>query len=161
LAQIQHPAEDRVSAAMLETIFPVAGGVVIAIIIVVASLGCVNGMILAGARIFYAMAKDRLFFKGVGWLNRFDVPGTALKWQAVWACCLLLVRTYDPATGTYGNLYSNLLDWVISATLLFYILTILAVFRLRVTRPDAERPYRTWGYPFVPFVIGPPIRSPG
>jgi APA family basic amino acid/polyamine antiporter len=159
LAQIQHPAEDRVSAAMLQKVFPVAGGVAIAIIIVIASIGCVNGMILAGARTFYAMAKDRLFFKSVGGLNGCDVPGAALRWQALWACCLLLVRTYDPATGTYGNLYSNLLDWVISATLLFYILTILAVFRLRITRPDAERPYRIWGYPFVPllYIVGASI----
>jgi APA family basic amino acid/polyamine antiporter len=96
------------------------------------------------------MARDGLFFKRAGVLNRAHVPGWSLAVQGVWAAALVLPRTYDPATRAYGNLYSNLLDYVISAALLFYILTIAAVFRLRRTRPDAERPYRVAGYPLVP-----------
>jgi APA family basic amino acid/polyamine antiporter len=78
------------------------------------------------------------------------VPGTALTLQCVWSLVLVSIRTYDPVTGAYGNLYSNLLDYVISAALIFYILTIAGLFRLRKTRPDADRPYKAWGYPVVP-----------
>jgi APA family basic amino acid/polyamine antiporter len=98
------------------------------------------------------MAKDRLFFAKAGVLNRARVPGWSLVVQGVWAAALVLPRTYDPATRRYGNVYSNLLDYVISAALLFYILTIAGVFRLRRTRPNAARPYRVWGYPWVPAV---------
>jgi len=118
--------------------------------IMVSSFGCVNGLILAGARAYYAMAKDRLFFARAGALNRRRVPGWSLLLQGVWSAALVLPRTYNPVTRQYGNLYSNLLDYVISATLLFYILTIAGVFRLRRTRPDASRPYRVWGYPWLP-----------
>ena len=121
-----------------------------AAIIVVAAAGCVNGIILAGARTFCAMAQDGLFFAPAARINRARVPGVALAMQAAWACTLLLIRTHDPLTGSFGNLYSNLLDYVISAALLFYILTICCVWRLRKKRPDAERPYRTAGYPWVP-----------
>jgi APA family basic amino acid/polyamine antiporter len=89
-------------------------------------------------------------------LNKAQVPGFALLVQGAWAVLLILPRTYDPATHTYGNLYSNLLDYVISANLIFYILTIAAVFRLRLTRPQAERPYKAFGYPLVPalYILG-------
>ncbi len=96
------------------------------------------------------MAKDGLFFAPAGVLNRAHVPAWGLVAQGIWASVLVLPRTYNPATQSYGNLYSNLLDWVISAALLFYILTIAGVFRLRRTRPAAERPYRVWGYPVLP-----------
>ena len=152
---LQHTPSDRVGAAMLDAIYPHFGSIIMAIIILVAAAGCVNGIILAGARTFAAMAQDGLFFSPAARLNRAQVPGIALLMQAAWASLLLLVRTHDPATGAYGNLYSNLLDYVISAALFFYILTILCVMRLRRSRPHAERPYRTLGYPLVPmFYVG-------
>src|SRR5262245_45333622 len=96
------------------------------------------------------MARDGLFFARAGTLNEARVPAWGLILQGVWASLLVLPRTFNPETGQYGNLYGNLLDYVISAALLFYILTIAAVFRLRAARPDAPRPYRAFGYPFVP-----------
>jgi basic amino acid/polyamine antiporter, APA family len=118
--------------------------------ILISTFGCNNGLILAGARTYYAMARDGLFFKRVGELNAAKVPAAALVLQGLWSVLLVLPRTYDPATGRYGNLYGNLLDYVISAALIFYILTIAGIFRLRVTRPLAERPYRAFGYPVIP-----------
>jgi basic amino acid/polyamine antiporter, APA family len=150
LGGIQHAAADRVASAMLEAVFPRAGARLMAAAIMISALGCVNGMVLAGARAYYAMARDGLFFRGAARLNRAHVPGTALVLQGVWTVFLLLVRTFDPATGQFGNLYSNLLDYVISAALIFYILTIAAVFVLRRRAPAAERPYRAFGYPVVP-----------
>jgi len=135
---------------MLQAIFPRVGPVLIAVAIMIAAFGCMNALILSGARAYYAMSLDGLFFKNASVLNRASVPSVALVMQAVWAAVLLSIRTYQPATGTYGNLYSNLLDYIISAALIFYILTIAAVFRLRQTRPKAERPYRAFGYPVVP-----------
>jgi APA family basic amino acid/polyamine antiporter len=96
------------------------------------------------------MARDGLFFRRVGQLNAAKVPGWGLLLEGLWAAFLVLPRTYDPATHAYGNLYNNLLDYVISAALIFYILTIAGIFRLRQTRPQAERPYRAFGYPIVP-----------
>ncbi|MGB7762034.1 MAG: amino acid permease [Bryobacteraceae bacterium] len=148
--EIQHAPSDRVATAMLEKLFPGYGPVLMAAAIMVATFGCVNSLVLAGARGYYAMAKDGLFFAPAGVLNRAHVPAWGLTAQGIWAAVLVLPRTYNPVTQHYGNLYSNLLDWVISAALLFYILTIAAVFRLRRTRPNAERPYRVWGYPVLP-----------
>ena len=147
---IQKTPSDRVAAATLEHIFPGLGGAIMAAGIMVSTFGAANGLILTGARAYYAMARDGLFFSKVGTLNAARVPGWALAWQGVWAALLVLPRTYNPATQSYGNLYSNLLDYIISAALIFYILTIAAVFRLRRTRPDAARPYRAIGYPVVP-----------
>jgi APA family basic amino acid/polyamine antiporter len=96
------------------------------------------------------MARDRLFFDKAAQLNDARVPAWGLALQGVWAALLIIPRTYDPATSQYGNLYGNLLDYVISSALLFYILTIAGVFRLRATMPDAPRPYRTAGYPIIP-----------
>jgi APA family basic amino acid/polyamine antiporter len=96
------------------------------------------------------MARDGLFFRSAGRLNAAKVPAWGLVLQGAWAVFLVLPRTYDPATHAYGNLYSNLLDYVISAALIFYILTIAGIFRLRTTRPDVDRPYRAIGYPIVP-----------
>lgn len=150
LPAIQHAPADRVATAMLQAIFPGYGPILMAVAIMISTFGCVNSLVLAGARAYYAMAQDGLFFRQAGVLNRAHVPGWSLVVQGLWAAALVLPRTYDPATRQYGNLYSNLLDYVISAALLFYILTIAGVFRLRRTRPYAERPYKVIGYPFVP-----------
>jgi basic amino acid/polyamine antiporter, APA family len=154
--QIQHAPADRVATATLDTIFPGLGVTMMAIAIVISTFGCNNGLILAGARAYYAMARDGLFFQSAGRLNEAKVPAWGLVWQGLWAALLVLPRTYNPETATYGNLYSNLLDYVVSAALIFYILTIAGVFRLRRTRPDAERPYRAFGYPVLPalYIIG-------
>jgi APA family basic amino acid/polyamine antiporter len=162
LEAIQHAPDDRVATAALETIFGGAGAGIMAIAIVVSTFGCANGMILAGARVTYAMARDGLFFRSTGTLNRKHVPAVSLLLQGLWACLLILPRTrlydatgapvIDPATGLqlYGNLYSNLLDYVIFSVLIFYVLTLAALFVLRRRRPDAERPYRAFGYPLLP-----------
>lgn len=156
LPAIQHASSDRVATATLEAIFPGSGARLMAAAIMISTFGCVNGLLLAGARAYYAMARDAVFFASAGRLNSARVPGWALVLQGAWAAALVLPRTYDSATHTYGNLYSNLLDYVISAALIFYILTIAAVFRLRRTRPGAERPYRAFGYPVVPalYILG-------
>jgi len=150
LDQIQHAPGDRVATATLNAIFPGLGATIMAIGIMISTFGCNNGLILAGARAYYAMARDGLFFGASGELNDAKVPAWGLLFQGLWAALLVLLRTYDPATRAYGNLYNNLLDYVISAALIFYILTIAGIFRLRSTRPDAERPYRALGYPVVP-----------
>ena len=150
IGKIQSAPSDRVAGAMLEAIFPSAGAALMAIVIMISSFGCMNGLLLSGARAYFAMARHGLFFRPAAAINRAHVPGASLAMQGAWAGFLVLVRTYDPATKAFGNLYSNLLDYVVSADLIFYILTIAAVFRLRRLRPEAERPYRAWGYPVVP-----------
>jgi len=152
IEQIQQAPADRVATATLESIFPGLGVALMAIAIMVSTFGCNNGLILAGARAYYAMARDGLFFRRAGRLNSARVPAWGLALQGVWTIVLILLRTYDEEAGTYGNLYSNLLEYVVSAALVFYILTIAGIFRLRRTRPDAPRPYRAFGYPFVPAV---------
>lgn len=152
LSAIQNAPADRVATAMLESIYPGVGTGLMAIAIMISTFGCINSLVLAGARAYYAMAKDGLFFSPAARLNRSRVPGWSLYAQGLWAALLVLPRTYDPGTGAYGNLYSNLLDYVISAALLFYVLTIAGVFRLRRIRREAERPYRVVGYPVVPAV---------
>ncbi|MDR1988925.1 MAG: amino acid permease, partial [Acidobacteriaceae bacterium] len=129
--QIQHAPADRVATASLNVAIPGAGTTLMAIAIMISTFGCNNGLILAGARAYYAMAKDGLFFRSAGTLNTAKVPAAGLVLQGLWATLLVLPRTYDAVSGTYGNLYSNLLDYVISAALIFYILTIAGVFRLR------------------------------
>jgi APA family basic amino acid/polyamine antiporter len=129
----------------------------------ISTFGCTNGLILAGARVYYAMARDGLFFRGTGRLNDRQVPAVALLLQGLWAAVLVLPRTRlrdattgapitDPLTGApqYGNLYSNLLDYVVFAVLIFYVLTIAGLFVLRRKQPMAERPYRALGYPLFP-----------
>jgi APA family basic amino acid/polyamine antiporter len=155
-ASIQRAPSDRVATMALQTIFPTAGAALMAVGILISTFGCSNGLILAGARAYYAMARDGLFFRGAYSLNAAKVPARALILQGIWAALLVLPRTYDRETGRYGNLYSNLLDYVISAALIFYMLTIAGIFRLRHSRPDADRPYRAFGYPVVPalYIIG-------
>jgi len=156
LSEIQHAPADRVGTAAMQKIFPGIGAALMAAAIMVSTVGTVNALTLTGARACYAMAKDRLFFRGASQLNAARVPARALWIQGVWSVILALPRTFDPATGQYGNLYNNLLDYIISATLIFYILTIIGIFRLRVTKPDAERPYRALGYPWLPilYIVG-------
>jgi APA family basic amino acid/polyamine antiporter len=150
LNAIQQAPADRVATATVNAIAPGLGASIMALAIITSTFGCNNGLILAGARAYYAMARDGLFFHRAGTLNEARVPAWGLVLQCVWAIVLVIPRTYDTATGQYGNLYGNLLDYVISAALLFYILTIAAVFRLRKTMPDVPRPYRTFGYPIIP-----------
>ena len=146
---IQKVASDRVASATAEVVFPGIGAAVMAIAIIVSTFGCNNGLILTGARAYYAMAKDGLFFKRVGNLNKFHVPAWGLVIQGIWAAFYVLPRTVK-ADGTYGNLYGDLLTYVISAALIFYILTIAGIFVLRAKRPEAERPYKAFGYPIIP-----------
>jgi APA family basic amino acid/polyamine antiporter len=136
---IEFAAEGRVATAVTQVIFGPAGAALMAIAILVSTFGCNNGLILAGARIYYAMAKDGLFFRAVGSVNRNHVPAVALTVQCVWASLLCL-------SGTYGQL----LDFLIFAQLLFYILTLGGLFILRVRRPGMPRPYRAFGYPVLP-----------
>jgi APA family basic amino acid/polyamine antiporter len=159
-AAIQNAPSDRVASETANVIFPGAGATIMAIAIMVSTFGCNNGLILSGARAYYAMARDGLFFRRVGELNKNHVPGWGLIIQGIWAGALVLPRTVKTdAAGTvtgYGNLYGNLLDYVISAALIFYILTIIGIFVLRRKRPDVERPYKAFGYPVVPafYIIG-------
>jgi len=152
--QIQTAPDDRVATATLAVIFGPSGATLMALAIMVSTFGCANGLILAGARVYYAMARDGLFFRSIGRLNANHVPAMGLVLQGIWAAFLVLLRTrlVDSSTGavTYGNLYGVLLDYVIFAALMFYVLTIGGVLVLRRKRPDAERPYRAWGYPVVP-----------
>ncbi len=153
LVQIQTAPDDRVASAALNAIFGSAGAMIMAVAIIISTFGCNNGLILAGARVSYAMAKDGLFFRATGNLNKKGVPGRALTYQGIWIAILILLRTrkVDAAGGvSYGNLYSDLLNYVVFAVLLFYVLTIIGIFVLRARRPDVERPYRAFGYPFVP-----------
>ena len=155
---IQKVASDRVGSATAEVIFPGAGAVIMAAAIMVSTFGCNNGLIFAGARAYYAMAKDGLFFKSSGELNKFHVPAWGLVIQGLLAAFYVLPRTVR-ADGSYGSLYNDLLTYVISAALIFYILTIIGIFVLRSKQPDAERPYKAFGYPIVPalYVVGASI----
>lgn len=152
---IQKVASDRVGSASAEVIFPGVGATLMAVAIMISTFGCNNGLILAGPRAYYAMAKDGLFFQAVGRLNKFHVPAWGIIVQCVLAVFYVLPRTVK-ADGSYGSLYNDLLTYVISSALIFYILAIAAVFVLRVKQPDAERPYKAYGYPIVPalYVIG-------
>src|SRR5215472_8074442 len=151
LAQIQNAPDDRVATAALSAVFGARGAWIMAIAIIISTFGCNNGLILAGSRVAYAMAKDGLFFRATGKLNDHGVPGVALAYQGIWIIVLILLRTRKP-DGTYGNLYSNLLDYVVFAALLFYVLTIVGIFVLRVRRPGLERPYKAFGYPLLPLL---------
>src|SRR6266700_3005529 len=159
-AAIQNAPSDRVASETANVIFPGAGATIMAVAIMVSTFGCNNGLILAGARAYYAMARDGLFFRRVGELNKNHVPAWGLMIQGIWAGALVWPRTVKTdATGTvtgYGNLYGNLLDYVISAALIFYILTIIGIFVLRRKQPDVERPYKAFGYPIVPalYIVG-------
>lgn len=136
---IQFAAGDRVGTATAEAVLGPSGTVIMALAVMVSTFGCNNGLVLAGARVYYAMARDGLFFRKVGVLNRRNAPATALWVQCLWACVLCLSGTYR-----------QLLDFVVFAVVMFYILTVAGLFVLRIRRPDMERPYRVFGYPVVP-----------
>jgi APA family basic amino acid/polyamine antiporter len=151
--EMQKVASDRVGSATADVIFPGAGAVIMAVAIMISTFGCNNGLIFAGPRAYYAMARDGLFFRKAGELNKFHVPAWALVIQGIWSAFYVLPRTVrEGADGTvsYGNLYGDLLTYVISSALIFYILAIGAVFVLRWKQPDAERPYKAVGYPIIP-----------
>jgi APA family basic amino acid/polyamine antiporter len=141
LGEIAFAEKDRVAVAASHAIFGNIGTVIIALMIMVSTFGCNNGLILAGARVYYTMAKDGVFFKQAGELNRFAVPQRALWVQCVLACAWSL-------SGRYGDL----LDMVSFVVVLFYMLTIIGIFILRRTRPEVPRPYRAFGYPVLPLI---------
>jgi APA family basic amino acid/polyamine antiporter len=154
--EIQHAPQNRVAVAMMNAVFGHPGAMCMAAAIMISTFGCNNGLILAGARVYYAMARDGLFFRKIATTNAFHVPAAALVAQGIWTAFLTLPRTMtkNPTTGTvvYGNVYIQLLEYIVSADLLFYILLVAAVMVLRRKNPDAQRPYRTWGYPLVPII---------
>ncbi|HEY9003426.1 MAG TPA: amino acid permease [Mucilaginibacter sp.] len=139
LHEIATAEKDRVAVAASHVIFGNAGTIVIALMIMVSTFGCNNGLIFAGARVYYTMAKDGLFFKKTGTLNKYAVPGFGLWIQALVASLLCL-------SGKYGDL----LDMISFVVVLFYVLTIFGIYRLRISRPDIERPYKAFGYPVLP-----------
>ncbi|HTI90044.1 MAG TPA: amino acid permease [Puia sp.] len=139
LDAIANAENDRVGVTASLQIFGASGTTVMAILLMISTFGCDNGLILSGARVYYTMARDGVFFKQVGVLNKNSVPARALWMQCIWASALCL-------SGKYGEL----LDYVIFVVLIFYILTIIGIFRLRKTRPEAPRPYRAFGYPVLP-----------
>jgi APA family basic amino acid/polyamine antiporter len=155
LEVMQKPPNSIATATMQAALGP-AGTAMMAVAIMVSTFGCNNGLILAGARVSYAMARDGLFFSRAGRLNAQRVPSAALVLQGVWASLLVLPRTVTTDAGTgaviYRNVYTQLLEYIIPADLVFYALMVGAVIILRRTAPDAPRPYRTPLYPFVPFV---------
>jgi len=136
---IQYATDDRVATSAMSVVIGDYAAIIMAIFIMISTFGCNNGLVLAGPRVYYAMAKDGLFFKKVGNLNKKGVPAFAIVVQGVWSILLCLSGTY-----------SDLLDYVIFAVLIFFALTILAIFILRKKRPDIERPYKAFGYPVIP-----------
>lgn len=138
---ISHARDDRVGTAVLQTASPKFGVPFMAIAIMISTFGCVNGMILMGARLYYAMAQDGLFFQSVGKLNSRGVPAAGLILQGLWSVLLIFSGTYN-----------DLLDYVIFAVLVFYVLTVVGLFILRRTQPNLERPYKAFGYPVIPAV---------
>jgi APA family basic amino acid/polyamine antiporter len=139
---IQYASEDRVATAVMTQMFGSIGGSLMAVAIMISGFGCCNGLILSGARVYYAMAKDGLFFRSVAKLHpTYKTPVVSLMVQMVWTAILCVSGTYN-----------DLLNYVIFAVLVFYVLTILGLFVLRRTHPDAERPYKAIGYPILPAI---------
>lgn len=141
IQEIAHAPDQRVALAAAMKIFGSAGTTIIAVMIMISTFGCNNGLILSGARVYYTMAQDGMFLKAAQQLNKKGVPEKALWMQAIWASLLCL-------SGKYGDL----LDFIIFTVLLFYILTIAGIFILRKKQPHLERPYKAFGYPFIPFI---------
>ena len=157
LASIQNAPQDRVAGATMQAILGGPGTIIMAVAIMISTFGCNNGLILAGARVYYAMARDNLFFRRVGRINARHVPSIALLAQGIWASLLTLPRTVKttplkPLEDPFGDVYTQLLDYIVSADLIFYTLMVAAVIVMRRKAPDLERPYRTYGYPYVPLV---------
>jgi basic amino acid/polyamine antiporter, APA family len=141
IEEIAHAPKDRVASAAAEVIFGSNGSILIAIMIMTSTFSCINGLILAGARVCYAMAKDGLFFKQAAHLNRFSVPQLALWVQCALAC-----------TWCVSGKYGDLLDMVSFVVIVFCVLTIVGIFVLRVKRPEEDRPYKAFGYPVLPIL---------
>jgi APA family basic amino acid/polyamine antiporter len=156
LDQIQHADNDRVGTATMEAIFQGYGAKLMAAGIMISTFGCVNALVLSGGRVYYAMARDGLFFRAAGTTNAHHVPAVALIAQGIWAALLVLPLTVklhpETAEPQYGNLYGQLLDYIVPVDLLFYTLMVGSVIVLRIRRPDAERPYRAIGYPVTPII---------
>ncbi len=138
---IQHASEDRVAAAAAQVIGGQSFSIIVAILIMISTFGCNNGLILSGSRVYYTMAKDGLFFKNFGKLSEAGVPQNALWWQCAWASFLCL-------TGQYNEL----LEYLMGVVILFYAFTIYGIFILRKKMPDAERPIKAPGYPILPML---------
>jgi basic amino acid/polyamine antiporter, APA family len=138
---IQYATDDRVATSAMNVILGDYAAVIMAVFIMISTFGCNHSLILSGPRVYYAMARDGLFFKKVGEINSKGVPGFAITLQGLWAVLLCLSGTY-----------SNLLDYVIFAVLIFFTLTIIAIFILRIKRPDIPRPYKAFGYPVIPAI---------
>ena len=155
-SEIEHAPQNRVAVTMMNAVFGRPGAMCMAAAIMISTFGCNNGLILSGARVYYAMARDRLFFGKVGTTNRFHVPAAALVLQGIWTALLTLPRAVTIDTTTqrvvYGNVYNQLLEYIISADLLFYVLMIVGLMILRLVKPYPKLPYRTWGYPIIPII---------
>ena len=157
-SEIQHAPQNRVAVAMMNAVFGHTGAMCMAAAIMISTFGCNNGLILAGARVYYAMARDGLFFKKSRRRMRFHVPAAALVAQGVWTA--LLCNTPENGNHKSGERRGDLWEClhatargdIVSADLVFYLLLVAAVIVLRRKEPDAERPYRTWGYPIVPLI---------
>jgi APA family basic amino acid/polyamine antiporter len=150
LLEIATAPADRVGTELLSRVFPAWGARLMSLVILVSTLGCNNGLILSGARAYFAMARDGLFFRGAARLSAEGTPAFGLLLQGLWSSLLVLPRTFDETRQTYGNLYGDLLDYVVSAALMFYMLTIAGLFRLRRHRPAMPRPVKAWGFPWLP-----------
>jgi len=156
LSGIQNAPQNRVATAVMQAALGPSGTVIMALAIMISTFGCNNGLILAGARVYYAMARDGLFFKRVDSVNVHHVPAVALIAQGLWASLLVLPRTVtlnrDTGGYSFGNVYTQLLEYIVSADLVFYVLMVGAVIVMRRKAPEIERPYRTIGYPIVPLI---------
>lgn len=156
LGEIAHAPQNRVAVAAMRAVLGGPGASAMAAAIMISTFGCNNGLILAGARVYYAMAQDGLFFRAIGHTNARHVPAVALFAQGIWAAFLTLPRTVnlDFATSAvrYGNVYTQLLEYIVAADLIFYGLLVAAVLVLRRKNPELPRPYRAWGYPVAPLL---------
>ena len=150
LPALQNAPNGRVAAAVMEQIVGAPGVIIIAVALMISTFGCNNGLIFSGSRVSYAMAKDGYLFAPLARTNDKHVPAFALLAQGVWACLLVLPRTVTVVDGkqTFGNVYTQLLEYIVSVDLVSAALSVLAVIVLRRMRPEMERPYRTFGYPF-------------
>ncbi len=157
LSDLQNAPNGRVATAVMQQIFGAPGVIIIAVALMISTFGCNNGLILSGSRVSYAMAKDGFLFAPLAKTNDKHVPAFALLAQCVWACFLILPRTVTYTTGNpapaFGNVYTQLLEYIVSVDLISAALSVLAVIVLRRRKPEMERPYRTFGYPVTPLIF--------
>lgn len=157
LPALQAAPNGRVATAVMEQIFGGPGVIMIAVALMISTFGCNNGLILSGSRVSYAMARDGFLFAPLGRANKRHVPAMALFAQGVWASLLVLPRTVtyapDSTVPVFGNVYTQLLEYIVSVDLVSAALSVLAVIVLRRKMPDLVRPYRTWGYPLTPAIF--------